>query len=78
MSLRLPTSSKNIRGIKRDSNAELAATPHRRGTVMFRQAREINNWKLGQTQKVIYKQLQFDLQATIVNKKSQSLHTEAQ
>jgi hypothetical protein len=50
MALRLPTSSKNTRGLKRDSNAELvelAATPHRRGAVMVRQARERNNWKMG-------------------------------
>jgi hypothetical protein len=78
MALRLPTSSKNIRGLERDINPELAVTPHRRGTVMFRQARERNNWKPGRTQKVIYKQLQFDLQATIINGRSQSLHTEAQ
>jgi hypothetical protein len=61
MALRLSTSSKNTRGLKRDSNAKFAATPHRRSADMVRQARERNNWKLGQTQKVVHKQLQFDL-----------------
>jgi hypothetical protein len=51
MALGLPTSSKNTRGIKRDSNAKLAATPHRRDTVMVRQARERNNWKLDELKK---------------------------
>jgi hypothetical protein len=78
MALRLPTSSNNTRGLERDSNAELAAAPHWHGTVMVRQARERNNWKLGRNQKAIYKQLQFDLQATSINRRSQSLHTEAQ
>jgi hypothetical protein len=57
MALRLSTSSKNTRGLERDSNAKFAATPHRRGAVMVRQARERNNWKLGQTQKAVHKQL---------------------
>jgi hypothetical protein len=39
MALRLPTSSKNTRGFERNSNAKLAATPHRRITVMVKQAR---------------------------------------
>jgi hypothetical protein len=47
MALRLPTSNKNTRGLKRDSNAKLAATPHRRGAVMVRQYRDRNDWKLG-------------------------------
>jgi hypothetical protein len=45
---------------------------------MVRQARERNNQELGQTQKVVHKQLQFDLQATNINRRSQSLHAEAQ
>jgi hypothetical protein len=47
MALKLPTSSTNTRGLKRDSNAKLATAPHRRGMVMVRQAKEGNNWKLG-------------------------------
>jgi hypothetical protein len=78
MALRLPASSKNTRGLKRDSNAELAATPHRRGTVMVRQARQGDNWNLGRTGKTVHKQLQFDLQMTNVNIRSQSLHVEAE
>jgi hypothetical protein len=57
MALRLSTSSQNTRGLKRDSNAKLTATPHRRDAVMVRQAREKNNWKLGQTHKAVHKQL---------------------
>jgi hypothetical protein len=47
MALRLSTSSQNTRGLEKDSDAKLTATPHRRGMVMVRQARERNNWKLG-------------------------------
>jgi hypothetical protein len=78
MALRLSTSRKNTRGIKRYSNAKFAAPPYRHNTVMVRQARERNNWKLGGTQKAVHKQLQFNLQATSKNGTSQSLHTEAQ
>jgi hypothetical protein len=53
MALILHTSSKNIRGLKRDSNAEPAATPHRRGMVMVKQPRQGNNWKLGRTHKAV-------------------------
>jgi hypothetical protein len=63
MALRLSTSSQNTRGLEKDSDAKLIATPHRRGMVMVRQARERNNWKLGQTHMAVHKQLQFDLQA---------------
>jgi hypothetical protein len=40
MDLRLSTSSKDTRGLEKDSNAKSAAPPHQRGTVMVRQARE--------------------------------------
>jgi hypothetical protein len=70
MARRLPTSSKNTRGLERNNNAELAATPHRRSAVMVKQARERNNWKLGQTQKAVYKQFQLNLQATSINGRS--------
>jgi hypothetical protein len=43
MALRLSTSSQNTRGLEKDSDAKLIATPHRRGMVMVRQARERNN-----------------------------------
>jgi hypothetical protein len=55
MALRLSISSKNTRGLEIDSNAKFAAPPHRHGAVMVRQARERNNWKLGQTQKAVHK-----------------------
>jgi hypothetical protein len=45
---------------------------------MFRKIRKGNNWKLRWTQKTIYKQLQFDLEKTSINVRSQSLHAEAQ
>jgi hypothetical protein len=77
MALRLPTSSKNTRGLERDNNAKLAATPHRCGAVMVRQVRERNDWKLGRTQKAVYKYFQFDLQTTSINRRSQSLHADA-
>jgi hypothetical protein len=73
MDLRLPTSSKNTRGLKRDRNAVPAATPHRHSAVMVKQARQGNNWKLGRTHKAIHKQLQFNLQVTNINGRSQSL-----
>jgi hypothetical protein len=40
MDLRVSTSSKDTRGLERDSNAKSAAPPHQRGTVMVRQAKE--------------------------------------
>jgi hypothetical protein len=78
MALRLSTSSKNTRRLERDNNAKFAAPPQRPSAVMVRQARERNNWKVGGTQKAIYKQLQFNIQATNINRRNQSLHTEAQ
>jgi hypothetical protein len=78
MAFILHISSKNIRGLKRDNNAEPAATPHQRGMVMVKQDRQENNWKLGRTHKVVHKQFQFDLQTTSIDRKGQSLHTEAQ
>jgi hypothetical protein len=78
MALRLSTSSKSTRGLKRDNNAKFAAPTHRRDMVVVRQARERNKWKLGGTQKAVHKKLQFNLQVTSVNGRSQSLHTEAQ
>jgi hypothetical protein len=78
MAIRLPASSKNIMGFKRDSNAEPAAIPHWHGMVMVRQARQGDNWKLGQTRKAVHEQLQFNLQMTSINRRIQSLHAEAQ
>jgi hypothetical protein len=47
MDLRLSASSQNTRGLKRDRDAKSAAPPHQRSTVMVKQARKGNNWKLG-------------------------------
>jgi hypothetical protein len=38
---------KILGGPERDSNAKSATPPHRRGTVMDKQAGKGNNWKLG-------------------------------
>jgi hypothetical protein len=57
MTLRLSTSSQNTRGLERDSNAKLTATPHRHCVVMVRQARKRNNWKMGRTHKAVHKKL---------------------
>jgi hypothetical protein len=55
MALRLSTSSKNTRGLKRDSNAKFAAPRQRRDTVMVRKAGKGNNWKLGWTHRTVHK-----------------------
>jgi hypothetical protein len=75
MALRLPASSKNTLGLKRDSNAKPAGTPHWRSMIMVRQARQEDNWKLGQSCKAVCEQLHFDLQTANINRRSQSLHT---
>jgi hypothetical protein len=49
-----PTGSENIGRNKRNSNAKLATTPHRRSKVMVEQVRKRNNWKLGGTHKAIH------------------------
>jgi hypothetical protein len=47
MALRLSASSQNTRRLKRNSDAKSAAPPHRRGTVLVKQARKRNSWNLG-------------------------------
>jgi hypothetical protein len=78
MVIRVPTSSKDTRGLKGNINTKLAITPHRPSTVMARQVRQEDNWKLGQTHKTVHKQFQFNLQEASVNRRSESLHPEAQ
>jgi hypothetical protein len=78
MALGLFTSSKNIGRNKGNSNAKFAITPHRRNKVMVEQIRKRNNWKLGGAYKAIHNQLQVDIQAVSVNRRSQSLRTATQ
>jgi hypothetical protein len=78
MALGLFTGSKNIKKNKGNSNAKFAITPHRRSKVMVEQIRKRNNWKLGGTHKAIHKQLQVDIQAASVDRRSQSLRTATQ
>jgi hypothetical protein len=73
MALKLSTSSTNIRRNQRNSNAKFAITPHRRSKVMVEQTRERNYWKLGRPHKAIYEQLQVDIQAASINRRSQSV-----
>jgi hypothetical protein len=73
MALRLSTSSTNIGRNQRNSNAKFAATPQRHNKVMVEQIRERNYWKLGRPHKAIYKQLQVNIQATSINRRSQSV-----
>jgi hypothetical protein len=75
MALRLSASSPNTRRLKRNSDAKSAALPHQRGTVLVKQARKRNNWNLGRTDQTVHKQLQINVQAASVNRRSQSLHT---
>jgi hypothetical protein len=72
------TSSKKFGRNKGNINAKFAITPHRRRKVMVEQIRKRNNWKLGGAHKAIHKQLQVDIQAASVNKRSQSLRTATQ
>jgi hypothetical protein len=78
MALGLSTSSENIGRNQRNSNTKFAITPHRRSKVMVEQIRKTNNWKLGGAHKAIHKQLQVDIQAASVNRRSQSLRTTTQ
>jgi hypothetical protein len=78
MALGLFTGSKNIGRNKGNSNAKFAITPHRRNKVMVEQIRKRNNWKLGATHKEIHKQLQVDIEAASVDRRSQSLRIATQ
>jgi hypothetical protein len=78
MALRLLAGSKNTRRKKGNNNAKFPVTPHRRSQVMVEQIRKMNNQKLGGTHKAIYEQLQINIQATIINRRSQSLCTSMQ
>jgi hypothetical protein len=73
VALRLSTSSTNIGRNQRNCNAKFATTPHRRSKVMVEQTRERNYWKLGRSHEAIYKQLQIDIQAAGIDRRSQSV-----
>jgi hypothetical protein len=74
MALRLSASSANIGRNQRNGYAKLAITLRQRNMVVVEQTREINHWKLGKSHEAIYKQLQVDIQATGINRRSQSMH----
>jgi hypothetical protein len=63
---------------KGNSNAKFAITPHRCSKVMVEQIRKRNNWKLGGAHKAIHKQLQVDIQAASIDRRSQSMRTASQ
>jgi hypothetical protein len=78
MASRLSTSSKITRRNQENSNAKFAITPHQRSKVMVEQIRERNNLKLGGAHKAIYEQLQVDIQAASIHRRSQSLRAATQ
>jgi hypothetical protein len=78
MALGLSTSSKNIGRNQENSNAKFAITPHRCSKVMVEQVRKRNNWKLGGTHKAVHKQLQVNIQAASIDRRSQSLRAATQ
>jgi hypothetical protein len=78
MAIRLLADSKNIRRNEGNSNAKFAITPHRRSQVMVEQIRKRNNRKLGGAHKAIYEKLQINIQAAIIDRRSQSLCTATQ
>jgi hypothetical protein len=78
MALGLLTGSKNSRSYKGNNNAKFAITPHRRSKVMVEQIRKRDNWKLGGTHKAIHKQLQVNIQAANIDRRSQSLRIATQ
>jgi hypothetical protein len=73
MALRLPASSTNIGRNQRNNNAKFATTPHRRSKVMVEETRERDYWKLGRPHEAIHKQLQVEIQAADINRRSQSV-----
>jgi hypothetical protein len=73
MAFRLSTSSKTIRRNQGNNNAKFPITPHQCSKVMVKQTRKGNNWKLGGAHKTIYKQLQVNIQAASIDRRSQSL-----
>jgi hypothetical protein len=73
MAFRLSTSSKTIRRNQGNSNAKFAITPHQCSEIMVKQTRKGNNWKLGRAHNTIYKQLEVDIQAASIHRRSQSL-----
>jgi hypothetical protein len=77
MALGLLTSSENIGRNKGNNNAKFATIPHRRSKVMVEQIRKMNNWKLGGAYKTVHEQLQVDIQAANIDRRSQGLRTAA-
>jgi hypothetical protein len=78
MAIRLLAGSKNIRRYEGNNNAKFTITPQRRSQVMVEQIRKRNNRKLGGAHEAIYEQLQINIQAASIDRRSQSLCTTTQ
>jgi hypothetical protein len=73
MVIRLSASSTDIRGNKSYCNAKLAATPHRRSTVLVEYPTQRVHWKLERTRKPIRKKFPFNIQAPSITGGIQSV-----
>jgi hypothetical protein len=76
MVVRLSSGSTNTRRIKSNSDAKLAATPHRRSTVLVKHATRRFYQKLERIRKSIYKKFLLNVQTTSINRRSQILYAE--
>jgi hypothetical protein len=76
MVVRLSSSCQNTWGLKGDSNAKLAATPHRRSMVLVKQVTRRFYRKLGRARKSIYKQFPLNIYAASINRRSEILYAE--
>jgi hypothetical protein len=74
--IRLSSGSTNTWRIKSNSDAKLAATPHRRSTVLVKHATRRFHRKLGRSRKSIYKKFPVNVQTTNVNSRSQIMYAE--
>jgi hypothetical protein len=76
MVVRLSSSRQNTWGLLGNSNAKPVATPHRRITVLVKQATRRFHRKLGRARKLVHKQLPLNVYATSVNRRSEILLVE--
>jgi hypothetical protein len=72
MVVRLSTGGKNTRGLKGNSNAKLAITPHRSSLVMVKKTQKGDNRKLGQTCKIVHQQFQINIQKANIDQRAQT------
>jgi hypothetical protein len=76
MVVRLSSGSTNTRRIKSNIDAKLAATPHRRSTVLVKHATRRFYQKLERIRKLIHKKFLLNVQMTSINRRSQILYAE--